>query len=462
MPVTTEKQASPQVDRLQSEGDLNITKERALWDRRTVSADTKNWLKRDSEVFLHQSLSTPCLDVIHSSADAEIENLQGDVYLDFHGNSVHQLGYGHPRVVEAIQQQLEVLPFCPRRFTNRPAVQLAEKLLESSANGLRRVLFAPGGTSAIGIALKLARIKTGRFKTISMWDSFHGASLDALTIGGEAIFRQDVGPLLPGAEHVPPPNPTLCPFQCGQKCNLKCADYVEYVLEKEGDVAAVVSETVSSVPCFPTIEYWKKIRAACDRHNAILILDEIPHSLGRTGRLFTYEHYQIEPDVLVLGKGLGGGIMPLAAVLCKEEFNTAGDRALGHYTHEKSSVACAAGLTTLNVLIEEKLVERAKTLGDQTVTKLRRELDGLECVREVRGLGLLIGIELQDTDIKANQLAERVMYACLNRGISFKISMGRVLTLAPALTIRESVLEQAMLTICSIIREQVSSTKPSL
>ena len=297
---------------------------------------------------------------------------------------------------------------------------------------------------AIGIALKIARTVTGRFKTISMWDSFHGASLDAISLGGEAIFRKDSGPLLAGAEHVPPPNPSHCPFQCGRTCTLQCADYVEYVLEKEGDVAAVVSETVSSVPCFPPAEYWKRVRTACDRHNTLLILDEIPHSLGRTGKMFTYQHYGIVPDILVLGKGLGGGVMPLAAVICSKESDVAQDRALGHYTHEKNPVACAAGLATLEILIDQQLPERARQKGEFAVQKLQEELNDVPTVSEIRGLGLLIGIELDSSSINPNTLAEKIMYECLNAGLSFKVSMGTVLTLAPPLNIEQQDLERAL------------------
>ena len=155
--MPSSKENAIDFDRLRSEGDLNLSAERAAWNQRKVSSDTASWLERDSKVFLHQSLSTPCLDVIDSVEDSQIQNLHGECYLDFHGNSVHQIGYGHPRLVEAILQQLKDLPFCPRRFTNRVAVELAEKLVELNASELKRVLFAPGGTSAIGIALKIAR-----------------------------------------------------------------------------------------------------------------------------------------------------------------------------------------------------------------------------------------------------------------------------------------------------------------
>src|SRR5256714_12063651 len=173
------------------------------------------------------------------------------------------------------------LLFCPRRYTNIPAIKLAKKLAELAPGDLNKVLFTPAGTSAIGMALKLARAATGRFKTISMWDSFHGASLDAVSVGGESAFRKDAGPLLPGCEHVPPPDPSHCPFRCGHECSLACADYVAYVLEREGDVAAVIGETVRHVPIVPPPDYWKRIRAACAKHAALLILHEIPIALGR-------------------------------------------------------------------------------------------------------------------------------------------------------------------------------------
>ncbi len=439
-----EETTQHELESSRSEGDLNLGEQRAKWQKNNSHTETDSWLARDERVFLHQSLSTPCLDVLATAKDSRLYNLQGNSYLDFHGNSVHQVGYGHPKVLEAIRGQIDILSFCPRRFTNQPAIRLAERLIELSTKGLDKVLFAPGGTGAIGIALKIARSVTGRFKTISMWDSFHGASLDAISLGGEALFRKNAGPLLPGTEHVPPPNSSACPFGCNGTCNLKCADYVEYVLEKEGDVAAVVSESVSSVPYFPPVEYWSRIRKSCDRHGALLIMDEIPHSLGRTGKLFTYEHYGIVPDILVLGKGLGGGVMPLAAVLCNKDFDISGERALGHYTHEKNPLACAAGLAALNVIVDENLPERARRLGEETLTHLNRELFDVSIVSEIRGLGLLLGVELDQSVAHVSTLAEKIMYTCLGAGLSFKISMGNVLTLAPPLNIETDEIRRAM------------------
>ena len=447
---------------LPSEGDVNLTPQRRAWQAGQLGERTRAVLAQDARWFLHQSLSTPCLNALARAEGAWIEDVEGRRYLDFHGNNVHQVGFGHPRVVAAVKAQLDALPFCPRRYTCEPAIELARRLVALAPGDLNRVLFAPGGTSAIGMALKLARVATGRFKTVSMWDSFHGASLDAISIGGEAVFRQGIGPLLPGCEHVPPPDHRHCPFKCGAACNLACADYVEYVLEKEGDVAAVIGETVRCTPYIPPPEYWRRICAACDRHGALLILDEIPIGLGRTGRMFACEHYDVVPDILVLGKGLGGGIFPLAAVLAREGLNVAAHTALGHYTHEKNPVACAAGLATLDVLEEEKLVDRARSLGEET----RRQLEELArrhpLVGEVRGLGLLLGVELRRAGAPGGRAiaeAEAVMYAALRRGLSFKVTMGNLLTLTPALTITDAEMAQALAILDAALTEVESATK---
>lgn len=446
------------LDGLRVEGDINLSPHRKAWQAGHLNSKTRELLAEDADCFVHQAMSTPCLNALRSAKGAWIEDVEGRRYLDFHGNNVHQLGFGHPRVIAAIQQQLAELSFCTRRYTNEPAIRLAQKLGRLAGGDLKRVLFTPGGAAANGIALNLARAATGRFKTISMWDSFHGASLETISIGGERAFRENAGPLLPGCEHVPPPDPTQCPFRCGAACNLACADYIEYIMEREGDVAAVIAETVRNVPVIPPPDYWKRIRAACDKHGALLILDEIPIGLGRTGRFFAFEHFGIVPDIVVLGKGLGGGIFPLGGIVARDSLNVAADRSLGHFTHEKNPVASAAGLATIEVIEEQKLVERAASVGAKTVDDLRRRLARHACVKEVRGLGLLLGVEIvgqRFQPVHANSqdasqsnggsvdLAERIMYAALRGGLNFKVSKGNVLTFAPPLNITERELEQA-------------------
>ncbi|MBC9070916.1 aspartate aminotransferase family protein [Thauera sp. CAU 1555] len=427
-----------QADR--SEGDVNLGDRRTAWQAAHIDDETRRMLNEDARWFLHQSMSTPCLNALSAAQGAWLTDTAGRRILDLHGNSLHQTGYGHPKVMAAMRATLDTLPFSPRRYTNGPAIELARRLCTAAPIEQAKLLFAPGGTAAIGMALKLARLATGRFKTISLWDAFHGASLDAISLGGEAVFRRGIGPLLAGAEHAPPCDPRQCVFGCGGQCALRCVDYIDYMLRKEGDVAAVVVETIRSTDVqVPPPEYYQRLRAACDRHGALLILDEIPVALGRTGHLFAVERYGIEPDMIVLGKGLGGGSMPLAALIAHARLDVGQHISLGHYTHEKSPLACAAGLAVLDVIEQENLLERSRLLGQQAVERLTQSARDLPAIAEVRGAGLLIGVELCDAgDRTAADLAEAVLYRCLGDGVSFKIGQGNVLVLAPPLNIAES------------------------
>ncbi len=449
--------------RAQSEGDVNVSARRAAWQGQSLDAATRALLDDDARYFLHQSLSTPCLNALRGVDGIHLEDLQGRRYMDFHGNSVHQVGYGNPAVIEAIKAQLDTMSFSPRRYTNRPAVDLARTLAELAPGDLNKVLFCPSGAGAVGIALKLARVVTGRHKVVAMWDAFHGASLDTISVGGEELFRRDIGPLLPGVEHAPAPDEYRCLWDCHTRgnCDLKCARYVEYVLEKEGDVAAVIAETVRATSVIPSADYWRAVRRACDRHGALLILDEIPTALGRTGAMFACEHYGIVPDMLILGKGLGGGVFPLAAVLARGRFDVAGDAALGHYTHEKNPVAAAAALATIGYIQQHGLLEHARDLGRWALDRLvdMKERHGL--IGDVRGLGLLLGIELvtdRATRARAVAQAEAVMYRALAAGLSFKVTMGNILTLTPPLVITREEMERALAILDACLTEVESES----
>ena len=432
-----------------SEGDINISPQRTEWQDKHLDAQTRSLLEEDERYFLKQSLSTPCLNAMQTCEGIYIEDLQGRRYMDFHGNNVHQVGFGNPEVIAAIKDQLDKLPFCTRRYTNRVAVDLAKKLTEIAPGNLNKLLFCPGGAEAIGIAIKLARIATGRHKTISMWDSFHGATLDTISVGGEAIFRKDMGPLLPGTEHVPPPDEYHCVFGCWKRggCDLTCAKYIEYILEKEGDIAAVISEPIRSTPYIPKPEYWQVVRRACDKYGALLIFDEIPHALGRTGKMFTFENFDIVPDMVVIGTGLGGGVFPLAALIAREELDVVGDRALGHYTHEKSPVGCASALATIEHIEKHHLAEHASELGRHALARMTEMMGRHPLIGDVRGIGLFLGIELvkdQSTRERATDEAEAIMYAALSKGLSFKLTMGNIITLTPALIITRDEMDKAL------------------
>lgn len=433
-----------------TEGESNTSAARRAWAAKHPDQATRDLLARDAEAFLHQSLSSPCVSTIARAEGIWIEDTAGRRYMDFHGNSVHHIGYAHPRLVAAIKAQLDELSFSPRRFTNAVSVELAETLAALAPGDLGKVLFTTGGSDANEVALRIARAATGRFKTVSFWDAFHGAGFGAASVGGEATFRSHIaGPLLPGAEHVAPFNCYRCAYgHAGpETCGLACAKMVDFVLEREGDVAAVIAEPMRAVPTVPPPGFWKHVRAACNRHGALLIMDEIPTGLGKTGRMFAFEHDEVIPDIVTMGKALGGGILPIAAVVARTELDVCGDFAIGHYTHEKNPVTARAALTTLAIIRDEGLVERSAELGAHALTRLRETVGDLPIVGDIRGRGLMFGVEIvadRDSRTADRAAAERIYYRCLEAGLSFKISAGCVLTLSPPLTITRAELDRAL------------------
>ncbi len=443
-----------------TEGESNTSQARAEWSAKNTGEKSRPLLKRDSDSFLHQSLSSPCINTIAKAEGIWIEDLDGHRYMDFHGNSVHHIGYGHPRLIAAIKNQLDKLSFSPRRFTNEVSVELAERLAALAPGNLNRVLFTTGGSDAVEVAIKIARAATGRFKTLSFWDAFHGAGFGAASVGGEATFRSHIaGPLLPGAEHVAPFACYRCPYNHAgpEVCGLACAGMVDYVLEREGDIAAVIAEPMRAVPQVPPSGYWTAVRDACNRHNALLILDEIPTGLGKTGKFFSFQHDDVEPDIVVVGKALGGGVLPIAAAVAREDLNVGADFAIGHYTHEKNPVTARAALTTLDIIEDEGLVERSAQLGDYAIGRLQEFAKTSPIAGDVRGRGVLFGIEIvSDKALRAPapELAEQIYYKCMDAGLSFKVSQGCVLTLSPPMTISRTDLDSAL----SIVETAIAET----
>lgn len=427
---------------LLTEGDVNLSPFRAEWIE-GLDHETNELLQSDARYFLHQSLSTPCLNVIESAEGIYITDIQGKKYMDFHGNNVHQVGHRNPYVIEKVKAQLDQLPFCPRRYTNQPIIELANRLTGLMPAGLSRVLFCPGGTSAIGMALKLARVITGKTKVVSYVDSFHGASLDAIAAGGEAQFKKYMGEF-PDTINIPAPDNYRLP-EVSEATSLAA---IESIFKENKDVGAFIAETVRNTDVqIPSYAYWKKIRALCNEYKVLLILDEIPIAFGRTGKMFAFEHFAIEPDILCLGKGLGAGIIPMAGIIVREEYNIAEEVSLGHYTFEKNPLGAAAGLAMLDFIDQHNLPDQVKS----SEAYLHKALTGLKnqypVIGDIRGIGLLWGIELVKdpaTKERDTELASRVMYRCLEKGLSFKVSQGNVLQWVPPLTIRETELQEAV------------------
>lgn len=430
------------------EGDANFTHNRKLWND-NLDENTVDIIGQDERVFLRQSMSTPCMNAVSDVEGCYIIDTRGKRYLDFHGNSVHQVGHKNKYVIEKIKNQLDELPFIPRRYTSDIAVKAADALINKTTSKNFKVLFTPSGSAAVGLALKVARKVTGRHKVISMWESFHGAGLDTISVGGEYVFKKDIGPLMPGAIKSIPYNGyrNLINSDDNIKVSDFCLDYLEYIIENEGEIGAILLEPIRVTDTHvPPKEYFKRLRKICDENKILLIFDEIPTCLGRSGEFYVHQNFGIEPDILVLGKGLGGGIVPQAAVLVNKRYDVAEDISLGHYTHEKPAIGCAAICAAIEYIDENNLMENCRDLSQFAMSRGKELMNRYNCIGDFRIQGLLISFEFvkdRMTKEKDTDLSERILYSSLEEGLSFKVSSGNCITWHPPLVLSKEELEFA-------------------
>ncbi|MGK2864274.1 MAG: (R)-1-hydroxy-2-aminoethylphosphonate ammonia-lyase [Chitinophagaceae bacterium] len=433
MELTMEKNTSGE------QGDLNNSTLRQEYYSR-LDNQTKHWINEDANYFLHQALSTPVMNVLSRTEGPFIYDLNGKEYLDLHGNGVHNAGFSNPKIIEAVIKQLQdSLAFTPRRYTNLPAIDLAKKLIEITPDGLDRVLFCPGGSQAIEMATMLAKQVTGKWKTISFWDSYHGTGYQSASLGGEEHFSTGNGPMVPGAFHVEFPNYYRNPWGWNNQDQIdeEYLRQIKNILKRNPDVAAIIGEPISATPVIPSVNFWQEIQHICRQYDMLLIFDEVIEGFGRTGKMFASEHF-VTPDVLVLGKSLGGGLLPFAGIVTHDKYNTLAHRSIGHFTHEKNPLCAAAGLATIEYIEEHKLVKNAELLGEYLLDKLLELKDIFPIIGNVAGKGLHLGIDLvkdRTTKEKAKSEAEAIMYYCMEEGVAFKIIEENVITIRPSLVI---------------------------
>jgi adenosylmethionine-8-amino-7-oxononanoate aminotransferase len=365
----------------------------------------------------------------------EIIDSTGKRYIDASGGAaVSCLGHSNQRVIDAIKRQAQELPYAHTSFfTTQPAEALANHLVEHAPQGLGHVYFVSGGSEAVEAALKLARqyfVEVGqpqRRHIIARRQSYHGNTLGALAIGGNAWRREPFLPLLIDAHHVSP-----CYAYREQRADeteeqfaQRLADELEQkILELGTDsVAAFVAETVvgataGAVP--PVREYFRKIRAVCDRYGVLLILDEIMSGMGRTGYLFACEEDGVTPDLLTIAKGLGAGYQPIGATLVSNRIYDAITGGSGFFQHGHTYIghatACAAALEVQRVIADEHLLDNVKARGEQLRSLLREHYAQHPYVGDVRGRGLFVGVELvQDRTTKAPFDPKLKLHAAIKR-----------------------------------------------
>jgi acetylornithine/N-succinyldiaminopimelate aminotransferase len=355
----------------------------------------------------------------------------GRRYLDlFPGWGSGILGHCHPAVVSAIRAQAGKLLHVPNTFYSEPQGLLAQLLSESSFGG--QCYFCNSGAEAVEGAIKLARAATpaGRYKVVTLLDSFHGRTLAAMTATGQPQYQRGFEPLPPGFPHIP----------------LNDVAALEAAVDEE--TAAVMVEPIQGEGGvnIASEEFMHAAREITRKRGVLFIVDEVTTGMGRTGDFFAYQHYGIEPDVMTLAKGLGGGVA-IGAVVARAECAAALKPGMHASTFGGNALACAAAVATMDTIEKEGLLERARKLGTYTMDwlgSLARELGGL--IVEVRGRGLMVGVEL-------SRPGADIVRECLRRGLLINCTHERVLRLYPALTVGQDVLDQGLDILAGVLRD---------
>ncbi len=400
------------------------------------------WQERDAAVFLHQHGSTPALGILHRADGIWLEDETGRRVIDLHGNSAHHIGHAHPRLIAAIRDQLDRLAFSPRRYSNDVAIALGETLTSRFRGGQSRMLLATGGSDAIEIALRLARAATGKSGIVALEGSYHGHGFGALALSSRRLDAR-LGSQMPDIHHV---TPYWNEASGGAD---RMLDDIAGLLASQSQIACLIAEPMRSNCIVPPDGLWQAVSSLCHQHCVKLIFDEIPSGLGKTGRFFAHEHFGVVPDIVALGKALGGGILPIAAVLADTNLDVAPELALGHYTHEKNPVTSRAALTTIGIIDDEGLVDRAHRLGLLAETLVHARIQAQQTrVTGIRGLGLLRAITFEDGPEAAE---DGIVVSGLAHGVSFTMKGANAAGFSPPLVISEADLNLALNGVCSAV-----------
>lgn len=400
---------------------------------------------------------------IDHASGVQVWDETGREYLDcFSGISVVNAGHNNPKVVAAAKAQMDKLIHCASYiYHTKPVSDLAEKFAKIAPRGLTKSFFANSGAEAIEGAMKLARLYSGKHEFIALQTSFHGRTWGTLSITGNQGRKKRGGPYAPGIAFAPAPYVYRSlwpndPEQCARHCAKCLDDVIRY--ETSGDVAAFIAEPVlgeGGIVVLPK-NYFREIKKVLDQHGILFIADEVQSGFGRTGKMFAVEHYGVDPDILVTAKGIADGF-PLSAFTTRPEI--AGAYKPGDHlsTFGGNPVACAASLANIEFMLEANLPAKATEAGEYAMKKLRDLQKQNPIIGEVRGLGLMIGVELvRDEKLTpANTEAEAIRDSLLKQGVLVGVGgvYGNVVRFQPPLIITKQQIDRAVAAFATALTE---------
>lgn len=381
----------------------------------------------------------------HVEAEAEgvyLTDLDGNRYIDcLGGYGVFSLGHRHPKVVQAVKDQLDRIPLSSKTFLNKPLADLAAKLAEIAPGDLQYSFFCNSGTEAVEGALKIARMATGKTEVISAIDGFHGKTLGALSATGRDVFRKPFAPLVPGFAQV------------------IWNDIAALQAAITPHTAAIILEPVQGEGGIqlPSGDYLAGVRRLCDENSILLIADEVQTGLGRTGKMFALNHWDVAPDIMTLAKCLGGGVMPIGAVMATPAIwdKVFRENPFIHTsTFGGGELACAAGLAAIAAIEAENLVSRAAENGAYFLAELKRVRANFPRVlKEARGIGLMLGVEFTDSDI-----GKLVIGSMVHQGViaAYTLNNPKVIRFEPPLIISRSEIDTVVEAFATGVAEAIA------
>jgi 4-aminobutyrate aminotransferase len=388
--------------------------------------------------------------VVKQGSGMAIEDVDGNLFLDFMaGIAVTSTGHSHPKVVKAIEEQArKFLHICGSDFYYEPMAELVEKLSQlAPGSSPKKIFLTNSGTEAVEAALKLARFATKRKHMVAFLGAFHGRTMGSLSLtASRSSHRAHFSPFVPDIHHVPYPSGAI-----------DTLDYLErfifrYEVNPE-EIAAIFVEPIQGEGGYivPPAEFLPSLKSLCVRHGILLVLDEIQSGFGRTGKMFACEHWGVEPDILCVAKGIASG-MPIGAMIARGEIST-WTRGTHGSTFGGNPVACAAALATIE-LLEQGLVQNAAEVGSYLKENLAKLATRHPCVCDVRGLGLMIGVEFAQIDATPDaKLRDAVMTNCFDRGLLLLNCGESTIRFCPPLIVKRDEVDSAVKIFDSVLTE---------
>lgn len=420
-------------------------------------------VKDDGEIISSSSRVPYYPLVIKRGHGVMIEDIDGNEYIDLLSSAAAiNVGHSHPKIVKAIIEQVkEITHYTPAYMYHESLVKLGKKLIEiTPGNFEKKVTFGLSGSDSIDGMIKFARAYTKRSKIISFIQSYHGSTYGAISLSALSLnMRKKIGPLLPEIHHIQYPDCYRCRFGKEKgKCKLECINELEIAFEHfipAEEVAAIVMEPIAGDMglIIPPKEYMNKLHDICKKNGILFVSDEIQQGFGRSGKWFGIDHFNIEPDIIVIGKSVASG-MPLSAIIARKEIMESLESPAHLFTIAGNPVSCRAALATIDVIENENLIENANKVGAFTKKRFRELAEKYDIIGDVRGEGLSIGIDLvtdRKTKEKATDAAAKICYRCWEKGILLIFFGKSVLRIQPPLIISIEEMDRAI----NIIEESI-------